>query len=383
MEPNAKLIIEDDRSFNAARLLVQPAVTPTAVTTAQQAAAVDTFPVRVRRVRFQNAKLDFTDLSLRPQFAAKIYELNGVVNGLSSSREARSQIELDGRVDEFGLARIRGELNPFAPRNNTDVNVVFKNVDMVAASPYTMKFAGYKIAEGKISLDLQYKVRDSQLEGANQIVIDKLTLGERVDSPDALKLPLQLAIAILKDSDGRIDLGLPVSGDLSDPQFSYGAIIWKAIGNLLTKIVTAPFRALGALLGVSGEKLEAIDFDAGSEQAAAARAREAQAGRADPGQARAAEAVGAGPVQRSSRRRRAQGARRAGRNRAACRHQAAARRGARPARPGRPRGAQRVARAVCRALRRRGTGQAEEGRGRAPPQPRVPRPARRARRLGG
>jgi hypothetical protein len=269
VEANAKLIIEDDRSFNAARLLVQPASAATkgvAAPAAPVTAADDPFPVRIRRVRLQNAKLDFTDLSLRPQFAAKIYELNGVVNGLASNRNSRSQIELDGRVDEFGLARIRGELNPFAPRNNTDINVVFKNVDMVPASPYSMKFAGYKIAEGKISLDLQYKVRDGQLEGANQIVIDKLTLGERVDSPDALKLPLQLAIAILKDSDGRIDLGLPISGNIDDPQFSYGAIIGKAIGALLTKIVTAPFRALGGLLGISGEKLEAIDFDPGSDK---------------------------------------------------------------------------------------------------------------------
>ena len=268
VEPNATLIIEDDRSFNAARLLVQPnaGAKVEAPTQAKAKAGDDPFPVRIRRVRLQNAKLDFTDLSLRPQFSAKIYELNGVINGLSSNREARSKIELDGRVDEFGLARIRGELNPFAPRNNTDINVVFKNVDMVPASPYSMKFAGYKVAEGKISLDLQYKIRDSQLEGANQIVIDKLTLGERVDSPDALKLPLQLAIAILKDSDGRINLGLPISGNLSDPQFSYGAIIWKAIGNLLTRIVTAPFRALGSLLGVSGEKLESIDFDAGSDR---------------------------------------------------------------------------------------------------------------------
>lgn len=268
VEPNATLIIEDDRSFNAARLLVQPnaGAKVEAPTQAKAKAGDDPFPVRIRRVRLQNAKLDFTDLSLRPQFSAKIYELNGVINGLSSNREARSKIELDGRVDEFGLARIRGELNPFAPRNNTDINVVFKNVDMVPASPYSMKFAGYKVAEGKISLDLQYKIRDSQLEGANQIVIDKLTLGERVDSPDALKLPLQLAIAILKDSNGRIDLGLPISGNLSDPQFSYSAIIWKAIGNLLTRIVTAPFRALGSLLGVSGEKLESIDFDAGSDR---------------------------------------------------------------------------------------------------------------------
>ncbi|MGK5051877.1 DUF748 domain-containing protein [Janthinobacterium sp. RB2P8] len=268
VEPNAQLIIENDRSLNAQRLLVkapEPATAPAPVTAAAATQAPDAaFPVRVRRVRLQNAKLDFADLSLRPQFAAKIYELNGVITGLSTKRDARSQIELDGRIDEFGLARVRGQLNPFAPTDNTDLNVVFKNVDMVSASPYTMKFAGYKVAEGKISLDLQYKVRNRQLDGTNQIVLDKLTLGERIDSPDALKLPLELALAILKDSDGRIDLGLPVSGDMNDPQFSYGALIWKAVGNVLTKIVTAPFRALGNLLGISADKLEAIDFDAGS-----------------------------------------------------------------------------------------------------------------------
>ena len=268
VEPNAQLIIENDRSLNAQRLLVkapEPAAAPAPAPSAAASPAADAaFPVRVRRVRLQNAKLDFADLSLRPQFAAKIYELNGVVTGLSTKRDARSQIELDGRIDEFGLARVRGQLNPFAPTDNTDLNVVFKNVDMVSASPYTMKFAGYKVAEGKISLDLQYKVRNRQLDGTNQIVLDKLTLGERIDSPDALKLPLELALAILKDSDGRIDLGLPVSGDMNDPQFSYGALIWKAVGNVLTKIVTAPFRALGNLLGISADKLEAIDFDAGS-----------------------------------------------------------------------------------------------------------------------
>ncbi|WP_048441558.1 DUF748 domain-containing protein [Caenimonas sp. SL110] len=267
VEPNAKLIIEPDRSLNAARLLVkQPVAAPAPAAAPASAPTAEPFPIRVRRIRLQDAKLDFADLSLQPQFAAKMYELNGVVNGLSSSAESRSQVELDARVDEFGSARIRGELNPFAPTNNTDLAVVFKNVDLVSTSPYAMKFAGYRIAQGKISLDLQYKVRRGQLEGANQIVIDKLTLGERVDSPDALKLPLELAIAILKDSDGRIDLGLPVSGNIEDPQFSYGAIIWKAIGNVLTKIVTAPFRALGALLGGSGEELESIDFDPGSDK---------------------------------------------------------------------------------------------------------------------
>jgi hypothetical protein len=268
---DARLIIENDRSFNAARLLVKPAAARARAPASGAQPAAELFPVRIGLLRLQDAKLDFTDLSLRPQFGAKIHALNGIVSGLSSSRDSRSRVELDGAVDEFGSARVRGELNPFAPTNNTDLNVVFRNIDMVTASPYTMKFAGYRIAEGKISLDLQYKVRNRQLEGTNRIVIDKLLLGERVDSPDALKLPLEMAIALLKDSDGRIDLGLPVSGNLDDPQFSYGALISKAIGSVLTRIVTAPFRALASLFGggsAAGEKLEVIDFDPGSDRLA-------------------------------------------------------------------------------------------------------------------
>lgn len=271
VEPVGVLVIEEDKSINATRLRLRPSTAggaaPAAPAPAAQVAQAATpFPVSIRRLRVQNGKLDFSDLSLRPPFAAKIYELNGVITGLSSQREARSQIELDGRVDEFGLARIRGELNPFAPSNNTNVNAVFKNVDLVPASPYTAKFAGYKIAGGKLSLDLEYKVRAGQLEGNNHIVIDELLLGERVDSPDALKIPLELAIAILKDSEGRIDLGLPVSGNVNDPQFSYGAILWKAISELLVSIVTAPFRALGRLFNLGGEQLEAIAFDPGSDK---------------------------------------------------------------------------------------------------------------------
>ncbi len=278
----ASLIIEPDRSFNAARLLVRaPAPAPRAAASAPATAAAaatagatpvaappaaDPFPVRIQRVRLQDARLDFEDLSLRPPFGARIEGLSGVVTGLASRIDARSQLELDGRVGEFGLARIRGALNPFALRDSTDLSVLFRNVDMVPATPYSMKFAGYRIAEGRISLDLRYRVRAGKLDGDNRIVLERLTLGERVDSPDALKLPLELALAILKDSDGRIELGLPVSGDLDDPQFSYGAIVWKAVVNVLTRAVTAPFRALGSLFGGGGDTLEAVDFDPGSDR---------------------------------------------------------------------------------------------------------------------
>ncbi|MEO8281414.1 MAG: DUF748 domain-containing protein, partial [Ideonella sp.] len=130
-------------------------------------------------------------------------------------------------------------------------------------TPYSATFAGRRITSGKLSLDLEYKIDKRQLAGENKVVMDRLTLGERVESPTATSLPLDLAIAILQDSDGRIDLGLPVSGSLDDPQFSYGQVVWKAIVNVLTKIVTAPFRALGALLGGGDQKLDSIGFDVG------------------------------------------------------------------------------------------------------------------------
>jgi hypothetical protein len=269
VEPSAIVLINADRSINAQRLLVArpapaAAVVPAAAPASAVAATGEAFPVRIRRMRFDNAKLDFTDLSLRPQFAARVVDLNGLVTGLSTRPGARAQIELDGRVDEYGLARIRGQLDPFALTEQTDVTLAFKNLDLVSASPYSMKFAGYKIAEGKVSLDLDYQVRHGQLQGNNRMVLDQLTLGERSDSPDALQLPLQLAVALLKDADGRIDLGVPVTGNLDDPQFSYGAVVWKAIGNIMGKAVTSPFRALGRLFGVDGERLQAVEFDAGS-----------------------------------------------------------------------------------------------------------------------
>ncbi len=214
-------------------------------------------------MRFTDGVLDFADLSLVLPFGTRIHGLKGDFNGISSRPGSPAQLELDGLVDEYGLARAVGQVDLFDPTGFMDIKVVFRNVEMTRLTPYTAHFAGRKIDSGKLSLDLEYKIKQRQLAGENQIVMDRLTLGERVESSSAKDLPLDLAIAILQDRDGKIDLGLPVSGSLDDPRFSYGQIIWKAIVNVITKIVTAPFRALGNLLGVSGDRLETVAFDAG------------------------------------------------------------------------------------------------------------------------
>ncbi len=226
--------------------------------------APEAFPVSIETVRIDNAALEFADLSLTPQFGTHIHSLTGVINGVSTNASSTAQVELDGKVDEYGAARIRGALQPFQATNFTNLKLAFTNLEMNRLTPYSGKFAGRKIESGKLSVDLEYRIKQRMLAGENKFVINKLQLGEKVDSKDAANLPLDLAIAILEDSDGVIDLDLPISGNLDDPKFSYGSIVWKAIRNVLTKIVTAPFRALGKLFGGSGDKLEAISFEPGS-----------------------------------------------------------------------------------------------------------------------
>ena len=173
---------------------------------------------------------------------------------------------LEGQVDQYGSATIKGELAPFNTKGYSDVKMVFRNVEMTRLTPYSAKFAGRKIDSGKISLDLYYNVVDSRLKGENQIIVDSLVLGERIEGSDAMDLPLDLAIALLKDSNDRIQLGLPVAGSLDDPEFSYGHLVWKTLVNVLTKMVTAPFRALASLIGGDEEDLGTVKFEVGKSR---------------------------------------------------------------------------------------------------------------------
>lgn len=269
-----KLVIYKDKTLNLKRLMktqpveaapaapVAAAPAPVKGSAGTQVAKPD-MKFAVERVTVNANEMDFADESLALPFGTRIHDLKGTVNGISLAKGRPAQLELDGQVDDYGLARAVGQIDFIDPTGYMDIKVVFRNVEMNRLTPYSATFAGRKIESGKLSLDLEYKIKQRQLQGENQIIMDRLTLGERVQSPTAKNLPLDLAIAILEDADGRIDLGLPVSGSLDDPQFSYGGIIWKAIVNVITKIALAPFRAIGKLLGISGDKLENVVFDAG------------------------------------------------------------------------------------------------------------------------
>jgi uncharacterized protein involved in outer membrane biogenesis len=214
-------------------------------------------------VRIANGTADYADFSMQPNFATGIQDLHGTIKGLSSDPTSRATVHLQGRVDRYAPVDISGVVNLLAAATYTDIRMKFHGLELTRMTPYSVRFAGYKIASGTLDADLHYKVDHDRLDADHALVIDQLQLGERVASPHAIKLPLRLAVALLKDRNGVIRLGLPVTGSLNNPQFSLGPLIGMALLNALKKAVTAPFAMLGRMFG-GGPDMNRIDFAPGS-----------------------------------------------------------------------------------------------------------------------
>jgi uncharacterized protein involved in outer membrane biogenesis len=287
--PYARVIIGPDGTTNIAAILAGPGAVATTVPgptvgpaesrtgesvavtkpaqAATQAATKATaeaapLPIRIGTLKITNGSARFADFTTRPNFAIGIEKLKGTIAGLSSAQKSRAKVALDGQVDRFSPVTIRGDVNPLAAETFLDMAMTFRNVELASFTPYSGRFAGYSIRQGKLSVDLNYKVTNRKLDAQHKFLIDQLELGDKVESPDSVGLPLKLAVALLRDRNGVIDLDLPVTGDLDDPQFRIGPIVWKVLVNLLTKVVTAPFALLGSLFG-GGEDINLIGFPAG------------------------------------------------------------------------------------------------------------------------
>ena len=218
----------------------------------------------IKNFSLNNGEVDFSDASLFMPFATKISNLNGKLTDIDKKRPSSG--EFKGTVGKNGFSQITAKLFPFELKQNTNIKLDFKDIDLIDVTPYSGQFLGYKIKKGKLNLNLNYSVVDSKLNGSNLINFDTLTLGEKVDSKDAVNLPLSLAISILSDQNNQINIDLPVEGNLDDPDFKYGGVIWAAVKKLFADITLAPFRFLGNALGLGSKDLSSIDFLAGSSE---------------------------------------------------------------------------------------------------------------------
>jgi hypothetical protein len=219
--------------------------------------------MRVGTVRIASGNVNFTDLFIRPNYSANLTQLVGSIDAIASDRSEPSDVLITGRVDDDTPLEITGKVNPLAPASLVDLRAVARGFDLPKLSPYSGRWAGYAIEKGKLTADVRYRIEGDRLAAENRLTINQLTFGDKVESPDATSLPVRLAVSLLKDRDGNIDLDLPISGTLSDPQFSVGGLLWRAIGNLVVKVVTSPFSFLASLGGAEGAELSHVEFAAG------------------------------------------------------------------------------------------------------------------------
>ena len=218
----------------------------------QEAESSDPFPIKIKRVKLLEADASFTDRSISPSVAVTLDKLSGTVAGLSSAELARADVDLTGKVNKYAPFKITGKINPLSDNAFTDLIVQADNIDLTSFSPYSEKFAGYAIDKGKLHLNLGYKLSKRSLRGENDVVLDQFTLGGKTKSSDAPPLPIPLAVALLKNHKGEIDIDLPVRGNLDDPEFSYGRMIGRALINLITQVATSPFSIVGNVGGMVG-----------------------------------------------------------------------------------------------------------------------------------
>jgi len=262
VKPYGDVFIAEDGQMNLAKLSVEkPEQTTKEPTDPPIQTQEEQNPphIQISKFEIQEARFEFTDASQSPHFNSYFDQITGSIENLSSNLDAQSKVDIQGNLETYGKLVVQGTLNPLSQKPNTDLSINVSNIDLSTASPYSARFAGYLIDKGKLDLNLNYKINDKKLDAENHIFIDQFEFGDSVDSPDATSLPLPLAIGIMKNLDGEIDIDLPISGDLNDPSFSVGSVVLTAFTNLITTIVTSPFSMLGALVE-GGDDISSVEF---------------------------------------------------------------------------------------------------------------------------
>ncbi len=256
---NSHVVINADGVMNVSSLMKEDKVATVEPQTEHSEAKTDVFPVSIDTVAINDGAVTFIDNTMSPRFTTKLSRFEGTIKGLSSEELAKADVELNGRVDDVAKLLVTGKINPLKGDLYSDINIKFEGYDMTAVTPYTGNFIGQAVDKGRLDLNLGYRVSERELVGENKISLDQFTLGRDIKSANAVNLPVGLAIALLKDANGRIDLSLPVRGNLDEPEFKISKIVFKALFNVITGIATSPFKLLSKLVG-GDQELDKVAF---------------------------------------------------------------------------------------------------------------------------
>ncbi|OXI94433.1 MULTISPECIES: DUF748 domain-containing protein [Burkholderia] len=225
-------------------------------------------PVRMHfgELLLQNGRVTYTDNFIKPNYTANLIAIKGTVGAFGTDSTTSAPVDVAANLAGNGPISIKGSVNPLIEKPALDLTATAHDIELTNLTPYSAKYAGYPITKGKLNVDLHYELANDQLKANNHIFIDQLTFGDHVENDTATRLPVKLAISLLKNTRGQIDVNLPVSGSLSNPEFSVGGLIWRAVLNLIAKAVTSPFSLLAHAFGGGGEDLGYVEFAPGSYQ---------------------------------------------------------------------------------------------------------------------
>ena len=221
--------------------------------------------IKVGTITLQGGRINFSDNHIKPNYSADLLEIGGRISGLSSAETQGGNLDLRGKLGSGAPLEITGKINPLSKDLLVDLTIRLKDIELSSFTPYSGRYVGYTIEKGKLGMELKYLIVKRQLDSQNKIFLDQFTLGDKVESSEATKLPVKLAISLLKDRKGEINLDIPVKGSLDDPKFSVFRIVLQVLGNLLVKAATSPFALMGAVFG-GGQQLDYLEFDYGSAE---------------------------------------------------------------------------------------------------------------------
>ena len=284
----ARVILNSNAKLNLSELTVAPQAAPTSIThanpggpsappappvtpdakqdppTAPAKPPIDA-DIRVGHITLQGGTLNYTDNFIKPHYTANLTDIGGKIGAFGTRSTQPAEVELQGEINSSAPIDISGSINPLAPVGFVDIKAKAEGVELTNLSPYSAKYTGYPITKGTLNVDVHYLLQNRQLTASNHLFVSQLTFGDKVQSPNAVNLPIALAVSLLKNSRGEIDLTVPVSGSLNDPQFSIGALVLEALKNLILKVVSAPFSVLASVIGGggSGQNLQFVQFPAG------------------------------------------------------------------------------------------------------------------------
>ncbi|WP_167362687.1 DUF748 domain-containing protein [Pandoraea faecigallinarum] len=220
--------------------------------------------VHIGRITLQGGNINFTDNFVKPNYTANLTDIGGRIGAFGTATTEPAEVALQGKVNRNAPININGKINPLASMAFVDLGAKADGIELTNLTPYSTKYAGYPIEKGKLTVDVHYLLDQAKLTANNHIFIDQLTFGDHVESPTATNLPVRLAVSLLKNSRGEIDVDIPISGSLDDPQFSLGGVIFRAFVNLIVKAVTAPFSLLASAFGGGDQELGYVEFAPGS-----------------------------------------------------------------------------------------------------------------------